>query len=338
MSSLVFECVGAATAKQLFSNMSTESLGHGYLFTGAAGIGKKTFARRLAQSILCAEKTPMFGYCKTCASCRMFASKTHPDYTEAIGEIKIGKAGEKSGEEITARGIVKQLALHAYHGSHRIVVLGDAAFATEESANALLKFFEEPPAGVVIILTTSAPGGLLTTIQSRLVEIPFERLDTQTIVTILEADGVTPTLAREAAEGAMGSVTAARAILVVGAVNIRSIAFGWFANALAGKSADLRLEDHATTPAERRDWLNEFLEALRIIARDYAVSIVAGPRAPKLATELAAKISGLPKRGPREATAILDSVHETIKLAQTNVSAALVADYLRVALAPATQR
>jgi hypothetical protein len=320
MSSLVFECVGAATAKQLFSNMSTESLGHGYLFTGAAGIGKKTFARRLAQSILCAEKTPMFGYCKTCASCRMFASKTHPDYTEAIGEIKIGKAGEKSGEEITARGIVKQLALHAYHGSHRIVVLGDAAFATEESANALLKFFEEPPAGVVIILTTSAPGGLLTTIQSRLVEIPFERLDTQTIVTILEADGVTPTLAREAAEGAMGSVTAARAILVVGAVNIRSIAFGWFANALAGKSADLRLE------------------ALRIIARDYAVSIVAGPRAPKLATELAAKISGLPKRGPREATAILDSVHETIKLAQTNVSAALVADYLRVALAPATQR
>jgi DNA polymerase III delta prime subunit len=336
MSELFFESVGGKNARQLFSQMTPQALGHGYLFTGPTGIGKKTFARRLAQSLLCASTQPLVGYCKTCASCRMFASNTHPDYTESLGEIKIGKNGEKSGDDLTARGLVRQLALHAYHGTHRIVVLGDVAFATDESANALLKFFEEPPAGVLIMLTTSVPGGIISTIQSRLVEVSFERLAADEIATILEAEGIAPAVARNAAAGSMGSITQARALLVDSTLSLRSIAFAWTAAAMTGKSPELDLNAHGATPSDRRAWMEEFLNAVRIITRDYAVAIVAGGRAPKLAGELATQIASLPKRSAREATALLEAVHDTIRISQTNVSAALVADYLKVALAPAS--
>ncbi len=73
MSELHFDVVGAEAPKRYFAALTPQQLAHAYLFAGAAGVGKKTFARRLAQSLLClAPKEGVLGYDGTCSSCMLF--------------------------------------------------------------------------------------------------------------------------------------------------------------------------------------------------------------------------------------------------------------------------
>ncbi|MDP9018508.1 MAG: hypothetical protein M3N19_09325, partial [Candidatus Eremiobacteraeota bacterium] len=201
---LRFDVVGAEGPKQFFARIKPVTMGHGYVFTGPEGIGKKTFARRLAQSLLCqAPKDGVLGYDGTCIACKQVVAGTHPDLLESAGALKIGDReaalGFHEGEEMTARDLVRQLSLQSYSGGFRIFVLGDVDFATHHAANALLKFFEEPPPAVVLLLTTATPGRLLETIRSRLVELRFQALSSQNVESVLLADGLS---AEEAKLGA----------------------------------------------------------------------------------------------------------------------------------------
>ena len=174
-----FDVVGAAAPTAFFRHLTPRTLSHAYLFTGAVGVGKKTFALRLAQSLLCTAPKPVFvGYCGVCSACLHVASRSHPDLYVAHGQLKIGErdgGGFHDAEEANARDLVRQLSMHSDAGGRRIFILGDADF-TREAANALLKFFEEPPEGVNLFITTAAPGRLLATIRSRLVEVMFAPL------------------------------------------------------------------------------------------------------------------------------------------------------------------
>ena len=62
-----------------------------HVFAGPAGVGKKTFALRLAQSLLCVTpKTTLLGYCGICSGCTRVASGVHPDLYISEGQVKIG--------------------------------------------------------------------------------------------------------------------------------------------------------------------------------------------------------------------------------------------------------
>ncbi len=103
------------------------------------GVGKKTFARRLAQSLLClAPKQGVLGYDGTCSSCALFRGESarHPDFLEHEGVLKIGDRDAPPGfyesDELSARDLVRQLSMQSYSGGMRVLLLGDLDFATHE--------------------------------------------------------------------------------------------------------------------------------------------------------------------------------------------------------------
>jgi DNA polymerase-3 subunit delta' len=336
----IFDVVGAQAPLTFFSTIDPGRLGHGYVFTGPAGVGKKTFARRLAQSLLCETPKPtLLGYCNACVGCKLFEAGTHPDFVFSEGTVKIGKdpGSALHDEDLTARDLVRELALHGYRGRYRVVLLADVVFATHEAANALLKFFEEPPGGVVVLLTTNAPGSLLETIRSRFIEIAFSPLPAADVAKVLIADGVPVDTAYLAAEVALGSITRARAVLDQEHVGLREASFAWFAEAMAGGSPDasfLNLDDRSLTGAQKRENVGELIELVRVAARDWAALILAGEDVPLLAADQRARILRLPQRDPKAVVALLAAVGEAERLANTNVSAGLVVDFLRLQLAP----
>jgi hypothetical protein len=339
-----FDVIGARAPLRYFASLEPGALAHGYLFSGPPGVGKKTFARCVAQSLLCeTPKTTLLGYCGHCAACRLFAAGTHPDFVATEGTIRIGKdagAGLHAAD-LSARDIVRELSLHGYRSRYRIVLLGDAEFATHEAANALLKSFEEPPLGVVVFVTTSAPGSLLATIRSRLVEIAFPPLTVAEVTEVLRREGADSERARSAAEAALGSVARAREVLEGEGGGLRECAFAWFADAMRGATPDagfLQLDDRSISAAEKRAQVGELVETVRVAARDWSAQQLGGPGVPLLAPDQRSRLRELPRRAPPDVVAVLAATAEAQRLAATNVSAGLVLDYLRMQLAPREAR
>ena len=320
-----------SAAERLFSRLTVETIAHGYLFTGPTGVGKKTFARRLAQSLLCeAPKTSVLGYDGTCASCKLFGSEQtrHPDMLESLGALKIGESDEVLGfheaEQITSRDLVRQLSLRSYAGGFRVFLLGDVEFASPAAANALLKFFEEPPPRVVVLLTTATPANIIGTIRSRLVEVKFSALSASEVATILRDRGYSQEDATLGASLSQGSVTRALAALDRDEEQLRDQVARWFFATVAGETPD---ENWAT-----RETLDEGIEIAKTLLRDWlARGLDAG--APQLAVDYTERIAALPPLDPKIATTVLGKIGEAQRLAGTNVSPALVGDYLRMSLA-----
>ena len=326
-----FDVVGAAGPLTFFGHLSQAALSHGYLFTGPAGVGKKTFALRLAQSLLCVTpKATLLGYCGHCTGCTRVVAGTHPDLYIAHGQLKIGERESGSGfhehEEATARDIVRQLSLHSYAGGKRVFILGDADF-TREAANALLKFFEEPPAGVVLIVTTAQPGRLIATIRSRLLDVSFAPLSEAEIAGALERDGAAPLEAKRAARIGRGSLARAKACLDEGESATRDAAVTWFFDAVGGQESD------ASVWATRAT-LEDGLDTIKTLTRDWLVLQIGSPTEPLplLTADHADALRRLPKRDPAALARTLASIGDAERIARTNVTPALVAGLVRMAL------
>jgi DNA polymerase-3 subunit delta' len=331
MSGMQFDVVGAQGPRTFFGRLTRATIAHAYLFSGQPGVGKKTFARRLAQSLLCdTPKEAALGYDGTCASCRLFAASDatrHPDFLENVGTLKIGDAdaamGFYEGEGLTARDIVRQLSLESYSGGMRVLLLGDVEFATHHAANALLKFFEEPPSDVVMLLTTPAAGGLLATIRSRLVEVrfaPFSQPETRDVLTRLGYDE------RDAALGAtlgQGSVTRAMAVLGGGEEPLRAQVAEWFFAAAGGATPS---ENWAT-----RETLDDGIETVKALVRDW-VTLGVAPDAALIAVDYGDRLRGLPMLESGVAVAMLAKIDDAQRLARTNVNPNMVGEIVRMAI------
>jgi DNA polymerase III subunit delta' len=330
VSELHFDVVGAEGPKRYFGALTPDRLAHAYLFSGPAGVGKKTFARRLAQSLLClAPKTGVLGYDGTCSSCALFSSENarHPDFLEHDGVLKIGDRDVPmafhESEELSARDLVRQLSLQSYSGGMRVLLLGDLDFATPAAANALLKFLEEPPRGVVMILTTPAPGRLLPTIRSRALEIRFALLSNANVREVLSGLHYGRDEARLGASLSGGSVTRAIAALEGEEESLRGQVIRWFFESLAGASPQ---EAWAT-----RETIDDGLETVKALVRDWIVA--SGTDGVALLTiDQAARLRGLKPLERSAAVALLAKLDDAQRLARTNVSPALIGELVRMAL------
>jgi DNA polymerase-3 subunit delta' len=328
-----FDVIGGRAPRHYFESLTRESMAHAYLFSGPPGAGKKTFARRLAQSLLCLSPGPSAaGYDGTCRSCVLFESgddTRHPDFFEHTGQLKIGEADSalafyESGG-LTARQVVRQLAMQSYAGGSRVLLLGDLVFATDEAANALLKFLEDPPGDFTTIVTTSAPDTLLPTIRSRLLEVAFAPLTAGEVASVLRERDVTEVDADRIAALAGGNATRALEMLDDGEESLRSIVAAWFFASVRGGVA--------TSSWATRETLADGLEIVKSLARDWIATGTVRVSS-LLAPDYSREIAQLRPLDPTSAVRLLEKLEDAHRKSQSNVTPALVADSVRMALAP----
>ncbi len=203
-------------------------------------------------------------------------------------------------------------------------ILGDVDFASPAAANALLKFFEEPPANVVLLVTSSTPARLLSTIRSRLIEIRFPSLSGAQVEQILRERGFDTDQAKLGAALSQGSASRALAALAEDEEQLRAQVADWFFEVVRGVTPE---GTWAT-----RETLDEGLEIVKTLVRDWVALSNAGKETRLLALDYAKQLKNLPAVDSDRAMDTLAKVTEAQRLARTNVSPALVADYVRMAL------
>lgn len=142
------------------------TLPHALLLRGQPGLGKLTFAHRLAQLLLCDQpaETP----CGACRGCGLFAAGTHPDYLETRAE-----GGSEQIKIDQIRGVNYFTSLSRQYDHHKVALIADAAAMNRNAANGLLRTLEEPPPFSVIVLVTAQPAMLPVTIVSRCQQLAF---------------------------------------------------------------------------------------------------------------------------------------------------------------------
>jgi DNA polymerase III subunit delta' len=159
---------------------------HALLFVGPEGVGKKTFARKLAQALLCeARPAEQLDPCEACPGCLQVQAETHPDFAE------FGRPEEKHELPIAViRDLCEFFVLKPARGMRKVAILDDADDLNEEAANAFLKTLEEPPPGAVLILVGTSAEVQLQTIVSRCQVVRFEALTATDVAEILLQQGV----------------------------------------------------------------------------------------------------------------------------------------------------
>ncbi len=174
---------------------------HAYLITGEQGLGKKTFARYMAEDILCraGEDAP----CGACESCRKMEANAHPDF------IVTGGGGGKNSLHIDEiRALRADAFIRPNESEYKVYGIFDCDDMTIGAANALLKVLEEPPRYAVFLLTCKNPGTLPETIRSRCIEIPLSPVSQEECLAALAAlsPDTPPETAAEAARAAEGNI------------------------------------------------------------------------------------------------------------------------------------
>jgi DNA polymerase-3 subunit delta' len=157
-----WDIIGQDWAAELLSeHIRRQEVRHAYLFSGPAGIGRRTLALRYAQALNCSQPPEPGQPCGECRICRQTAAMQQADLSlvqaDASHTIKVDQIRE----------LQHSLALSPYEAHYRVALLLNFEQATASSQNALLKTLEEPGERVILLLTADSPENLLPTITSR---------------------------------------------------------------------------------------------------------------------------------------------------------------------------
>jgi DNA polymerase-3 subunit delta' len=180
---------------------------HAMLFVGPEGVGKRTFARALAQALLC-EVNPesLLESCGACPGCLQAGAGTHPDLLE------VARPPERSELSIQViRDLCAGFGLKPARGVRKVAIVDDVDDMNDEAANAFLKTLEEPPPGAVLILIGTSAELQLETIVSRCQVIRFGPLAEPVLAELLLDSGVAATPDDATRLAALGEGSVSRA-------------------------------------------------------------------------------------------------------------------------------
>ncbi len=193
----------------------TNRLASTFLMVGPEGIGKRTFARLLAKTMLCTGSDPSnFAPCCHCEACAQIDASTHPDLLEiARRPDKTALVMEQlvgEGEMRMREGLCYELRMKPYSGRRKIAIIDDADTIAEEGANSLLKTLEEPPPGSLIFLISTSVQRQLPTIRSRCQMVRFQPLTSDELSQLILRHGIADNIedALTVATQAAGSMAA----------------------------------------------------------------------------------------------------------------------------------
>jgi DNA polymerase-3 subunit delta' len=190
---------------QAAASLEAGRLGHALLFAGPAQLGKRAVATRLAQRLLCENRSDDGEPCGQCRACHLLEAGTHPDY-QFISFVP-NKEGTRLRTEIVIeqiREVSERLSLTPQYGGAQIVILDPAEAINHAASNALLKTLEEPVAGRYLWLISAHPARLSATIRSRCQKLEFRLPPENESLSWLRARGHSESVAREALEAARG--------------------------------------------------------------------------------------------------------------------------------------
>ncbi len=139
---------------------------HAYLLHGAAGIGKRALAERLAAYLLCQQPSALAA-CGQCKACHLLTVGSHPD------RFELKPSGDKKSVGVDdVRELIAFVSKTAQLAGRKVVLIAEppAEDMTLAASNALLKSLEEPSGDTVLLLVSHQPSRLLPTIKSRCVQ------------------------------------------------------------------------------------------------------------------------------------------------------------------------
>lgn len=153
---------------------------HAYVLSGPPGIGKKTLARKMAQTLLCLEG-PDSAPCGRCRGCRSFEAGLNTNFFQIVPETRSVLIDQ-------VRVILDDITVRPAKG-RKVYLIQEADRMTPQAQNCLLKTLEDPPPYAVIIMTAGNFESLLITIRSRVVHFRLSRYSDEEIRMILEKHG-----------------------------------------------------------------------------------------------------------------------------------------------------
>jgi DNA polymerase-3 subunit delta' len=176
---------------------------HAWLFLGPRGSGKSAAAKAFAGELL-AHDEEVAGDGDSAARARSLArTRQHPDLIWV----------EREGASISAAQadeIIRSASRSPIEGRRKVLVLDEFHLVAEGVGPKLLKTIEEPPSGTFFVVLADELPPELVTIASRCARVDFSPLRPEVVAARLEAEGIDPARAADAANFAGGDLERAR--------------------------------------------------------------------------------------------------------------------------------